>query len=169
MTKIIRSIVILLILLPSACTGQSSRKNPPPVGGCRLDTISLGLEMKRDSVPRRESDRMDILSLRPLSSAQYRQAAEELTALLDSLGVQIYSRSDLIHTREGPCWPAYRITFRIRFAGTEQGESVRAALLEKGLLGLFPAGERPPDYGDFFLSAGRGSSDWWILWYAGVK
>jgi hypothetical protein len=163
----VRTVITLLLFLPAACTGQTSKNQHRIVGGCEADTIRLGIAMERRAVPEGKTARIEILSLEFAGEELYRKASAELTSLLDSLGVTTYSRTDLIHIKKGPCWPRYRIRFRIDTKDDKQIEEICSALLETPLGGHLPSTERPEGYGIFFVTFGRGDKDLWTLWYPG--
>ena len=79
-------------------------------------------------------------------------------------GVQVYSRSELMHVSEGPCWPPYSVEFRIQLNEAKSG-IIRKYLLSTPLAGHRPGADRPDGYGPFFITCGFGSSDWWTVWY----
>jgi hypothetical protein len=168
-----RTILITLVsVLVISCSDASSDKDSTDVdkkgvkiGGCVIDTITVGTGLVRAMAPRGQAARIEILSLKSLGEELFRRAAIELTALLDSAGVIVYSRSELLHIKEGPCWPAYRITFIIDAGSHEHGELIRAALSGARLADAAPAAERPTGYGLFFVTCGKGDRDWWTVWY----
>ncbi len=162
-----RVILALLFLFPAACVGTTSSKHEKKVGGCEIDTISLGIKMERGEAPSRKAARIEILSLEFIGDKLYKQIAEELTSLLDSLKITIYSRSELLHIKKGPCWPPYRITLRIDATRSKHTETLCSELLKTPLADCSPSTERAKGYGLFFVTCGRGDKDWWTLWYTG--
>lgn len=159
------TVVCFFMLLAIACSGESSDKRGKSIGGCEIDTITIGTELVRAPAPRGRAARIEILSLAPAGEDRYRRAVVELTDVLDSLGVAIYSRSELLHVKRGPCWPAYRITFLIDPPG-ERGEKIRHTLAATPLTDAAPTADRPEGYGLFFVTCGRGDRDWWTVWYS---
>ena len=125
----------MLFFLVVYCSGAStdqdttrSDKKGPKIGGCVIDTIKLGTGLVRAQAPRGKAARIEILSVKPVDGELFLQAAGELTALLDTAGIAIYSRTELLHVKEGACWPPYRITFLIDAGSRDDSERIRAAL-----------------------------------------
>ena len=134
------------------------------IGGCELETIEIGTAMTRGEAPGPYSAWLRISSVGFAGTDVYAQAAFDLTAVLDTLGVVIYTRSDLEHVREGPCWPPYNVGFLIE-ASDSSSSAIRSKLLTTPIARLLPAEERPYRYGTFFITCGKGHDDWWTLWY----
>jgi hypothetical protein len=162
---------IVLILIVS-CSDASSdgdstdvNKRGPKLGGCVIDTITIGTGLERGPAPPGKTARIEVLSIKPAGEELFRRAAMELAALLDSAGVTVYRRSELLHVAEGPCWPAYRITFIIDVESRARSEPIRAALSGTRLAAAVPAAERPAGYGLLFVTCGKGDRDWWTVWY----
>ncbi len=160
------TVVCLITLFAAACSGKSSDKRGKSIGGCEIDTITIGTELVRAPAPRGRAARIEILSTAPAGEERYRHAAGELTDILDSLGVALYSRSELLHVKRGPCWPAYRITFLVDLMKDGRGETIRTVLSGTHLTGAVPTAERPEGYGLFFVTCGMGDRDWWTVWYS---
>ncbi len=168
-----RSILVTLafVIIVSCSDASSDRdsttadKKGAKLGGCVIDTITIGTGLVRATAPRGKAARIEILSIEPVGEDLLRRAAVELTALLDSAGVTLYSRSELLHVKEGPCWPAYRITLLIDAGSRERSELIRTSLSGARLAAAAPAAERPPGYGLFFVTCGKGDRDWWTVWY----
>ncbi len=158
-----------LFILMAACGEPSSKSSDKKIGGCLYDTVPLGLSMQRQAPPSREAGRVDILSLKDAGEECYKKAAAELTSALDSLGIELYTRSDLVRLKKGPCWPPYRISFRIGFKGKDDAERLKSYLLDGSLAGLIPSESKAEDYGTIFVTAGFGSSDWWTVWYSPAR
>lgn len=162
----------LVFALVVSCSDASSDKDSTAVnkkgvklGGCVIDTITIGTGLVQAPPPRGRAARIEILSVKPAGEDLFRRAAEELAALLDSTGFALYSRSELLHVREGACWPAYRVTLLIDAGSRERSEHIRTALSGRHLSGASPAAERPAGYGLFFVTCGKGDRDWWTVWY----
>lgn len=162
----------LVFALTVSCSDASSdrdstdvNKKAAKLGGCVIDTVTIGTGLVRAEARRGRAERIEILSLESIGERRFHRAAVELTALLDSLGVTIHTRSELTHVVKGPCWPAYRITLLIDAGSREQSERIRAALIDARIADATPAAERPPGYGLFFVTCGKGDRDWWTVWY----
>jgi hypothetical protein len=160
------TVMCLVALFAIACSGASSDKRDKSIGGCEIDTITIGTGLVRAPAPRGRAARIEILSIAPAGEDRYRRAAVELIDLLDSLGVAVYSSSELLHVKRGPCWPAYRITFLIDLTQGNRGETIRTALAATHLTGAASTAERPEGYGLFFVTCGKGDRDWWTVWYS---
>ncbi|HUV35723.1 MAG TPA: hypothetical protein VMX58_02160 [Patescibacteria group bacterium] len=165
-------LVTIVLMLAVSCSDASQDRNSAgadkkgaAIGGCVIDTIVIGTGLLRAPAPRGRAARIDILSLKPAGNELFLRAAGELTALLDSAGVTVYSRSELLHVKKGACWPAYRITLLIDADPGDRGEAIRAALEGTHLADAAPAAERPEGYGLFFVTCGKGDRDWWTVWY----
>lgn len=138
--------------------------NDEKLGRCEVETIKIGTALERGAEPKPNAAWLRISSVAFAGTDVYAQAALDLTAVLDSLGVVIYSRSDLIHIRKGTCWPPYNVEFRIQ--STDSSSAViRSTLLTVPIDGLTPAEQRPERYGTFFITCGGYDEDWWTLWY----
>ena len=163
-----RAVALISALALTCCSGassdQSGDENKQRVGGCRIDTIPLGLSLEKTGAEA-PCDRLTLKAVDDPGRETLKRAALELTALLDSMKVQILGRSELIRVMEGPCWPQFRIVIEVDLVSEEKSGKVREAMLSGRLAGISPSRERGEDYGDFFVTAGRGSSDWWTLWY----
>jgi hypothetical protein len=157
--------VLILLAVAAACSGQSSEKRGARIGGCEIDTISIGTGLVRAAVPRGGAARIDLLSVAPAGENRFREAAQGLLGTLDSLGVPVYSRSELLHVARGPCWPAFRVTLLFDAKTPEESEAIRRALEAAPLAGAPPVAKRPKGYGTFFVTCGRGDRDWWTVWY----
>jgi hypothetical protein len=149
--------------------GQGTEKHGARIGGCELDTIRLGLAMERTRPEGVLPYRISIRSVRDAGSETYKAAASDLTSLLDSAGVAIYRRSDLVHITKGACWPPYFIDFEVGFKNRAEAESLFPELAGHPIAGLLPSSERPAGYGKFFITASSGSSDLWTAWYGSAK
>lgn len=160
-----RTLTVLLILIPISCCGQSSRKRPEMVGGCKVDTIRAGLAMTRKAPDPKNAYRLTVKSTGKISTDDLAACAEDLTAVLDSIGIGIASRSGIIHIVEGPCWPKYSVVFRPDNANIGDFDRIRQVLMERPVRGHGAQAERPEGYGLFFITAGSGSSDLWTVWY----
>ncbi|MCK4538180.1 MAG: hypothetical protein KAV42_05220 [Candidatus Krumholzibacteria bacterium] len=159
----------VLILTLTCCSGASSQKQKEPerekmVGGCSSDTILIGLAIP--DVPGSTGiGRIEVRSIKDRGEKVFRDAAIELTALIDSVGIDITGRSELIHITSGPCWPAFRVTIGAVLESPVLSEKLKELLLSTPVAGFTPYPERGPDYGTFFITAVRGSSDLWTVWY----
>ena len=156
--------MISWVLLLGACTGDS-RSDPRRVGGCVTDTISLDTDFDVSCDGISSPVRLSILSVEDAGADTYREAASALAGLLDTLGVGICAAPRLVVIREGPCWPRYRVDFRLEKGSESRLEEIRSALAGGMLAGSSPSEERPEGYGLFFIQAGVGSTDRWTLWY----
>jgi hypothetical protein len=157
--------ITIAFLIAASCSGASSDREEKKLGGCVIDTITIGTGLVRAPAPRGRAARIEILSLTPVGEERYRRAAAGLAAVLDSAGISVYSRSELLHVERGPCWPAYRITFLIDVESRGHSERIRDALGRTRIAGVAPATERPENYGFFFITCGKGDRDWWTVWY----
>ena len=159
----------VLILALACCNGASSQKqkgtvHEKMVGGCSIDTIQIGLAIP--NVPGSTgTGRIELRSLEDRGEKLYRDVAIELTALIDSVGIGITGRSELIHITSGPCWPAFRVTIGAILESPVLSERLKELLLSTPVAGFTPSPERGPDYGTFFITAVKGSSDLWTVWY----
>ncbi len=165
----IKMTALLTLALAVTCCGgassnQSGQRSERKVGGCEVDTVSLGLYMKRAETGK-VPDRISVRSTRDIGHEKMREAALELTEALDSLGVRIVGRSELLQIVKGPCWPEFSISIEVDLVSRDNSERIRDALAASRIAGLLPSPDRGGDYGEFFVTAGRGSSDWWTLWY----
>lgn len=167
----IRRLSILLpasIIILAACTSEAQDKKSQPektVGGCACDTLPLGIEGRASCEGAAFPVRVSILSVEDAGIETYRSAAEGLLSLLDSLQVPCCGGADLAVMSRGPCWPRYRVDIRMAGGSESALPAIRSALEGRRLAGLSPSGDRPDDYGLFFVQAGFGSSDVWTLWY----
>ncbi len=151
------------------CGSQASDKHSRTVGGCTADTTRLGLRLERPRPQGAKVFRVSIRSVRDAGEETYKAAAEDLTALLDSLGIDVFSRTDLVHISKGACWPPYSIGFVLGEGGASEAERLYSSLKNRPVAGLLPVEERPEGYGSFFITASSGSSDLWTLWYGSAK
>jgi hypothetical protein len=159
------SFVVIFAL--TCCSGASSRKqkeNEKMVGGCSIDTIQIGLAIPNVQGSSR-TGRIELRSIDDNGEKLFRDVAIELTALIDSAGISITGRSELIHITSGPCWPAFRVTIGAILESPALSKRLNELLLTTPLAGLKPYTERGEDYGPFFITAVRGSSDLWTVWY----
>lgn len=155
---------VILSLLACACSSGSG-EHKKLVGGCETDTILLGLALKSPEGRPARPVRLDILSIENAGKDIYVSAAADLRSVLDSIGIEIAERSELIHIKSGACWPPYRITHIISGPEDEGLEILREAILEKGVAGMPALEKRPPGYGKIFITCGRGSRDLWTIWF----
>lgn len=167
-SKTLLTAALLAATLISCGSSVKSDRNRTRVGGCLVDTIDAGLKLAGKEVPKGAA-RLSIKSTKDAGMEVFVKAAEELSAILDSLGVTVFRRSDLVHVRSGPCWPAYRITIEIDVLEERSTERIRSSLLSHNIAGMKSSTERPEGYGTFFITAGKGSSDWWTVWYHGDR
>ncbi len=165
-----RVVITALLILSAAavlgaCGGQERSTSRKRTGGCKADTFPLESCATVSCDDSSSPVRISILSVERADDSVYREAAASLAAVLDTLGVRLCAPPNLVVISEGPCWPRYRIDFRVdREAGKDLGR-IRSLLEAGTLAGLKPAAERPPGYGLFFVQAAVGSSDRWTLWY----
>jgi hypothetical protein len=164
-------IIALAVSFALSCSDASSDRQDErkggekKIGGCLIDTIAIGTGFVRHEAPRGTAAWIEVLSLKELGAELFRQTAEELTTLLDTLGIPVYTRSELLHVKRGPCWPAYRVGLRINVESKKLSEPIREALLGMQIAGATSAAERPKGYGLFFISCGAADRDWWTVWY----
>ncbi len=139
-------------------------KQTEKVGGCTIETITVGTGMNAGAEAPADAAWIRVSSVEPAEYALYKKAALDLAKALEMRNVQVYSRSELKHVAEGACWPPYSVEFRIKL--TEQaGTQIHKFLQTMPLAEHLPAMERPEGYGPFFVTCGLGSSDWWTVWY----
>ena len=107
-------ITVLLsgILFAGSCTGDGHSESSR-VGGCSADTIPLEMNIVSSCDETSSHIRISILSVERAPAEMYREAAAGLASVLDSLGIGICGVPQLIVIRKGPCWPRYRIDFRL--------------------------------------------------------
>lgn len=161
--------ILFLLMTTAACGGQTQmQKHDMKVGGCVIDTIPLGLDMPK-SDPGRIPERITIKAVHDAGRETFVRAARELAEILRASGVAVFGRSELIHVTEGACWPPWMITFEVDLQGAEKVEAARKAVLGSSIAGLQASETRPGDYGRFFVSAGKGSSDLWTVWFDGAS
>jgi hypothetical protein len=158
------TLAFLSLIVFSVAGTASGCKEGGGIGGCKNEIVNIGTGMVRAEEPPADASWIRICSVGFAGNEVYRQAALDLTAVLDTLGVTVYSRSELVRLKEGPCWPPYTVTIRID-AKMGVDQQIRTRLLETPLAGIAASAERPDDYGLFFVTCGWGSSDNWILWY----
>jgi hypothetical protein len=154
----------LLCLFVLSVAGTACGCKEEKVGGCDQEIVKIGTAMKRADTAPSTAAWIRIGSVAFAGEDIYRRAALDLTALLDSLGISIYERSDLIRMRSGSCWPPYMISFSVD-AKMGADRIVRTSLLAVPVAGLVASAERPEDYGLFFITCGWGSTDRWTVWY----
>jgi hypothetical protein len=134
------------------------------IGGCTVETIKIGTGKNVTAEVPSDAAWIRVSSVEPADNEVYKRAALDLAKALEMRNVVVYTRSELMHVTEGPCWPAYSVEFRIKL---DESTNVH---LYKFLQGMpiadrRPGTERPSNYGPFFISCGAGSSDWWTVWY----
>ena len=115
------------MLLFGACTG-AGHSQQKKVGGCSADIISLEIDVVTSCDAPLSPVRISILSVQRASNETYRDAASGLVALLDEMGVGICSVPHLVVISEGPCWPRYRIDFRLEKGSEKSFPGIRSAL-----------------------------------------
>lgn len=159
----------VMILALTCCSGASSQKKKEAgtekmVGGCSIDTICIGI-----AIPivhgSTGTGRIELRSIEDRGKKLFRDVAIELTALIDSVGIDVTGRSELIQIASGPCWPAFRVTIRADLESPVFSKRLKELLLSTPMAGFTPYPERGTDYGPFFITAIRGSSDLWTVWY----
>ena len=134
------------------------------VGGCTVETIKIGTGKNVSAEAPSDAAWIRVSSVEPAENALYKKASLDLAAALEMRGVEIYTRSELMHVTEGPCWPAYSVEFRIKLNEATSGP-IHNFLLGTPIAECRPGAERPDGYGPFFISCGFGSYDWWTVWY----
>lgn len=134
------------------------------VGGCTVETIKIGTGKNVSDEAPSDAAWIRVSSVEPAENELYKKAALDLAKALELRGVEVYSRSELMHVAEGPCWPPYSVEFRIKL-DEQAGAPIHKYLLSTPLAAHRPGTERPDGYGPFFITCGFGSSDWWTVWY----
>ncbi len=134
------------------------------VGGCTVETIAIGTGKNLSTEAPPDAAWIRVSSVEPAENELYKKAALDLTKALEMRGVEIYSRSELMHVAEGPCWPPYSVEFRVKLSD-QPGRPIYKFLLNTPIAEHRPGAERPDGYGPFFITCGFGSSDWWTVWY----
>jgi hypothetical protein len=134
------------------------------IGGCTVETIKIGTGKNVSAEAPADAAWIRVNSVEFADNELYKKAALDLAKALEMRNVEIYSRSELMHVTEGPCWPAYSVEFRIKLNEAASGP-IHNFLLGTPLADHRPGAERPDDYGPFFVSCGFGSYDWWTVWY----
>lgn len=157
--------ILSATLLSGSCTGDS-RSEPKRVGGCIADTISLDTDFDVSCDEISSPVRISILSVEDAGADTYRKAAAGLAGLLCTLEIDICAAPQLVVIQKGPCWPRYRVDFRLGKGSESRLEEIRSVLSDGMLAGSSPSEERPDGYGLFFVQAGVGSTDRWTIWYA---
>jgi len=134
------------------------------IGGCTVETIEIGTGKNVAAEAPPDAAWIRVSSVEFADNELYKNAALDLAKALEMRNVEVYSRSELMHVAEGPCWPPYSVEFRI---GLDEaaGGPIRSYLLGTPIAEHRPGIERPADYGPFFITCGSGSSDWWTVWY----
>lgn len=134
------------------------------VGGCTVETIRIGTGKNVSAEVPPDAAWIRVSSVEFAENALYKKAALDLAKALEMRGVEVFSRSELMHIAEGPCWPPYSVEFRIKLDET-MSAPIRKFLLGTPIAEHRPGADRPDDYGPFFITCGSGSSDWWTVWY----
>jgi hypothetical protein len=144
--------------------GKSDSVQSRKIGGCEIETIVIGCGVGNADEAPPDAPWIRLSSVEFSGNELYKKAALDLKRLVQSRGVKIHSCTELMHVKNGACWPPYSIEFKI--ALTEQaGGHLRLFLQENAIANCRPAAERPENYGPFFVSCGTGASDWWTVWY----
>ncbi len=155
-------VLMMALVVAFAALGCLEEK----IGGCDVETIKIGTALERGGAPDNRWSMLSIHSVGFAGTDTYAQAAVDLTAVLDSLGITLYSRTDLIHLRQGPCWPPYTVELHIQPTDSTASAAIRSKLLTTPIAGLLPQEERPDGYGTFFIEFSRNYGDGsWVLWY----
>jgi hypothetical protein len=146
-------VIVAIFAMVTSC-------NEGPVGGCKTETITIGTEFHRGEQPDGSLE-LQIKSVLRADDETYRQAVDDLVAVLDTLEVVVYGGSELLHIN-GSCWPPYSIRIDLNMSGA-QSEMIRARLLETPIASCSPSTETPEGYGTFFITLDGGA---WVVWYA---
>ncbi len=159
--------IIIPIIIYSCGGAGSSNDKQERVGGCKVDTISTGIAIVNTDVIPNASYMISIRSVKDLGKGTFVNCSKKLTEILMSNGIRVGQRSDILHIVEGPCWPEYSILFRVDPAGEHALDMLHESLLGAQFGSYSPQGSRPDGYGAFFITASKGSSDIWTVWYTG--
>ena len=160
------AIIVFLFVIIAGCAIHSSDKEKEKVGGCEVDTIRTGFAVVNRSVLPHSAYRISIKSVKDLGKGSFVTCAKTLTEILLSINIRIGERSDILHIIKGPCWPRYTILFRIDPPGEHALDLLHEILLGTEINSHSPSEIRPEGYGAFFITASKGSSDIWTVWYA---
>ena len=163
----ISAVIVFLFVILAGCGIRSSDKENKQVGGCKIDTIGTGFAMVDRSVSTHSAYRISIKAVKDQGKVSFVTCSKTLTEILLSIDVRIGERSDILHIVKGPCWPEYTILFRIDPPDDEALGLLHDILLGTEVNGYSPSEVRPEGYGAFFITASKGSSDIWTVWYAG--
>ena len=134
------------------------------IGGCTIETIKIGTGKNASAEAPPGAAWIRVSSVELAENELYKKAALDLSRALEMRNIEIYSRSELMHVAEGPCWPPYSVEFRIKL-DESMGRQIHRFLLETPIADHRPGADRPEGYGPFFITCGFGSSDWWTVWY----
>ncbi len=146
------------------CGKSAGGPQTKKIGGCTVETITIGTGKSVSAEAPPDAAWIRVSSVEFADNEIYKNAALDLAKALEMRNVEVYSRSELMHVAEGPCWPPYTVEFRIGLDEAASGP-IRRYLLGTPIAGHRPGAERPDDYGPFFISCGSGSYDWWTVWY----
>ncbi len=158
----------VLAFAAAACGCSKGKSAGAPqtkkIGGCTVETIKIGTGKNVSVEAPADAAWIRVSSVEFADNELYKKAALDLSKALEMRNVKIYNRSELMHVKEGPCWPAYTVEFRIELNESMSGP-IHKYLLGTPIAEHRPGTERPSDYGPFFISCGSGSYDWWTVWY----
>jgi hypothetical protein len=156
----------LAAAVPACHKTRSSRDRAQTkkVGGCEIETIPIGAGIGNPDEAPAGAAWIRVCSLEFAGNDLYRKAADDLRTLLQGHRVTVYTSTELMHVKQGPCWPPYSVELRVDLTEEEAGR-LRKTLLANALANCRPVLERPDNYGTFFVSCGAGASDWWAVWY----
>lgn len=161
----------LVVAFAAASYGCGKGKSGPnagqnkKVGACDIETITIGTGITHAEEAPADAAWIRVNAVDSVGNELFKKAADDLKAALDGRAITIYSCTELTHVKSGPCWPAYSVEFRINLAEGAAGDFHRF-LEQTAIANRQPAAERPRDHGQFFISCGMGSADWWTVWYA---
>jgi len=162
--------LVLACVFTAAVSGCGKNKSDSgstqtrKIGGCEIETVTIGTGTGSAEEAPTEAAWIRASSVEFAGNDLYKKAAEDLRTALSARGVRIHSCTELMHVKEGSCWPPYSVEFRI--ALTEVASMrLRLFLQQNALAHCPPHAERPEGYGTFFVSCGTGDSDWWTVWY----
>jgi hypothetical protein len=167
MMKILAVIILMALAAADAGCRQSksdSSGEPKKIGGCDIETIKIGTGTRGAEEAPADAAWIRVSSVKFGGNDLYKKVTRDLANTLASHDVTVYSCSELVHVKNGSCWPPYAVELRINMP-EEKAERFRRVLLETPLADHSPTLERPEDYGPFYIACGTGATDWWTVWY----
>ncbi len=79
-----------------------------------METITIGTGKNVSAEAPSDAAWIRVSSVEFADNEIYKKAALDLAKALEMRDVEVYSRSELMHVAEGPCWPPYSVEFRIK-------------------------------------------------------